>query len=139
MKYQQIDNLLFVRIDRGEELLEALKTACLSAGVKLGAVSGIGATDDFTVGVYDTDRRVYAPLSFTGAHEIVALVGNITTMNGEYYAHLHMSAADSTGRVVGGHLNRAVISATCELTVATANGSVERFRDEESGLNLWKL
>ena len=75
MKFQRIDNLLFVRIDRGEELLEALKTACLSAGVKLGAVSGIGATDDFTVGVYDTERRVYEPLSYTGAHEIVALVG----------------------------------------------------------------
>ena len=50
-----------------------------------------------------------------------------------------MSAADSTGRVVGGHLNRAVISATCELFVRTLPGTVERRLDEETGLNLYRF
>ena len=139
MKYRLINDLLFVRIDRGEEILAELKNACLAAGVRLGAVSAIGATDDFTVGLYDADTKKYAERRFTGPHEIVSLVGNVNEMNGEYYAHLHLAAANALHETFGGHLTRAVVSATCELTVHVADGRIDRFRDPESGLNLWDL
>ena len=47
-----------------------------------------------------------------------------------------MSIGDQEGRVFGGHLNRAVISATCELVVTLLEGRVERRMDPEIGLNL---
>ncbi len=139
MKYRLIGDILFVRVDRGEEILTELKNACLSAGVKLGAVSAIGASDDFTVGLYDVDTKKYAERRFTGPHEIVSLLGNVCEMSGEYYAHLHLSAANARHETFGGHLTRAVVSATCELTVRVADGRVGRLRDPESGLNLWDL
>ena len=139
MQYKRIQNVLFIRPERGEELLTVLKTACLENGVKLGLVSGIGATDDFTVGRFDLSAKRYDEIHRTGAHEIVSLLGNITTMNGEYYAHLHLAAADGEGQMTGGHLNRAVISATGEITVTILDGEVDRVRDEAIGINLWKL
>ena len=60
-------------------------------------------------------------------------------MNGEYYAHLHMSAGDAQGRVFGGHLNEAIISATCEMVVEVIDGQVERAHDADVGLNLFKF
>ena len=68
-----------------------------------------------------------------------ALTGTIDTMGGDFYCHLHMSAGDDQGRVFGGHLNRAVISATCEMVVALLPGTVDRVRSEDIGLNLWKF
>ena len=139
MKYQRFGSTVVVRIDRGEEVLEQLKTVCEKENVLLGSVSAIGATDDFTVGVFDTDTKVYKENVYTGAHEIVSLLGNVTAMNGKHYAHLHMCAANEAGNAVGGHLNRAVISATCELFISVIDGAVDRFRDEEAGLNLLAL
>ena len=58
-------------------------------------------------------------------------------MNGEPYIHLHMSAGDADGNVRGGHLSRAVISATGELVVTVIDGEIDRKFDPEIGLNLF--
>ena len=98
-------------------------------------MSALGATDDVTVGVFRTAEKKYYANNFSGDMEIVSLTGTISTMNGEYYAHLHMSVGDTEGHVVGGHLNRAVISATCEMVINVVDGAVERSFDESIGLN----
>ena len=48
-------------------------------------------------------------------------------------------AAVRAGRAVGGHLNRAVISATCEMIVTLISGTVDRAFSEQVGLNLFKF
>ena len=58
-------------------------------------------------------------------------------MDGEYYAHLHLSAGDEKGEVFGGHLNQAIVSATCEMVISIVNGDVDRCYSDEIGLNLF--
>jgi len=41
--------------------------------------------------------------------------------------------------VFGGHLNRAVVSATCEMVVDVLDGTVDRQYDPVTGLNLFKF
>ena len=60
-------------------------------------------------------------------------------MNGGFYCHLHMSAADENGRVFGGHLNSAVVSATCEMIITVIDGNADRRFDEKTGLNLFSF
>ena len=132
MEYKRFGSRMVLRIDRGEEVLTQLRRAAEQENIRLAAVSGLGAVGDFTVGVFHTAEK-------QGDFEIVSLVGTITTRDGEFYAHLHMSAGDTEGRVLGGHLNEAVISATCELVLEIMDGTVERRFDPETGLNLMEF
>ena len=139
MDYRRFGKTIVMRIDKGEEVLTQLKVMALTENIQLASVRALGATNDFTVGVFKVDEKKYYANHFTGDFEIVSLTGTISTMNGEYYAHLHMSAGDAQGRVFGGHLNEAIISATCEMVVEVIDGRVERAYDDDIGLNLFKF
>lgn len=139
MEYRRFGDTLVVRMDRGEEILEQLKALAEKEHIALASVEALGAVNDFTVGVYNTAEKKYYSNHFEGAYEIVSLTGTVSTMDGQVYLHLHMSAGDEKGAVYGGHLNRAVISATCEMVVRVIDGTVERVHDPEIGLNLFRF
>ena len=50
-----------------------------------------------------------------------------------------MSVGNEKGEVFGGHLKRAVVSATCEMVITVIDGKVDRVYDEEIGLNVFKF
>lgn len=135
MNYKKFGDTMVVSLERGEEIQHCLKEIALKENITFAEVSGLGATDDFTVSVFDTETKNYYNHTYTGDHEITSLTGSITTMNGEYYAHLHMSAADSEHQVVGGHLNRCVISGVGEIFIRIIPGQVDRALNEKIGLN----
>lgn len=139
MEYKRFENTVIARIDKGEEILTALKEIALKEEIKLAGLHALGAVNDVTVGVFNTKTKKYHANEFHGDFEIVSLTGTITTMNGEYYAHLHMSVGDEAGHVYGGHLNKAVVSATCEMVLTIMDGTVEREFNPEIGLNLMKF
>ena len=139
MEYRKFGNQIVVRMDRGEEILEQLAVIAEKEKIRLASVQALGAIDDFTVGVFHTKEKQYASNRFQGNFEIVSLTGTISTMNGAYYAHLHMSAGDAEGKVFGGHLNTAIVSATCEMVITLIDGRVKRKFNEEVGLNLFEF
>ncbi|WP_298029103.1 PPC domain-containing DNA-binding protein [uncultured Dysosmobacter sp.] len=139
MEYRKFGSTYIARIDKNEEILEQVKVLALQEDIKLASVQALGAVNDFTVGVFDTEKKEYHANHFQGSYEIVSLTGTINTMEGEFYTHLHMSAGDSQGHVVGGHLNRANVSATCEMVVTEIPGTVDRAFSGEIGLNLFQF
>lgn len=139
MDYKRFGNTIVARLDRGEEIVEQLRILSLLENIKLASIQALGATDSFTVGTYSVEKQEYKANDFSGDFEIVSLVGTVNTMDGEYYSHLHMSAGNEKGEVFGGHLNRARISATCEMVITVIDGTVDRFREEQTGLNLFKF
>lgn len=139
MEYRRFGHTIVARIDRGEEILAAVREIAGAEHIQLASVSALGATNDFTVGVYSVDEKQYRANDFKGNFEIVSLTGTINTMDGEFYTHLHMSAGDEKGQVFGGHLNRAVVSAVCEMVITVLDGVVDRRFSEEIGLNLFRF
>lgn len=139
MEYRSFGNTIVARIDRGEEILTALQEIAEAEDIRLASISALGATNDFTVGVYNVDEKQYHANDFRGNFEIVSLTGTVSTMDGRFYAHLHMSAGDEKGQVFGGHLNRAVVSAVCEMVITVIDGTVDRSFSPEIGLNLFRF
>ncbi len=139
MDYKRFGHTIVARLDKGEEILQQLQIISEKEEIKLASVSALGATNDITVGVFHTQEKKYYANHFMGDMEIVSLTGTVSTMNGEYYAHLHMSAGDTEGHVVGGHLNEAIISATCEMVIQIIDGEVDRESNQEVGLNTFKF
>ena len=139
MKYKRFGEDIAVRLEAGEEVLSSLAELAEREGVTFAEVSGIGAVDEFCVSVFDVKAKKYFDNDFREPLEIVSMSGTVTEQNGKPYLHLHASAGRADGSVVGGHLKRAVISATCELVLHTVYGRVPRFYDERTGLNLMEL
>ena len=139
MEYRKFQNKIIVRMDKGEEILEKVREVAEKEKIKLADISALGAVSEFTVGVFDTEAKEYHANEFKGSFEIVSLTGTINTMNDEFYCHLHMSAGNEEGQVFGGHLNRAIISATCEMVITLIDGRVDRRFEKEVGLNLFQF
>ena len=91
-----------------------------------------GATIEFC----DPKTKRYYPKELDGDYEITSLLGNISTMDGEIYLHLHINLADSTYSTFGGHLNSAVIGGVGEFIIEEIGGEIEREFNKEVGLNL---
>ena len=135
MDYRRFGDDIALRLDPGEEICASLLTLAEKEDIQLASFTGLGATNDLTVGVLDLNEKKYYSTDFTGTFEIVALVGNLTRQEGRPYLHAHISVGDRSCNVVGGHLNRAVISATAEIFVHVLPGEVGRTFSADRGIN----
>lgn len=139
MKYKRFGEDIVARLEVGEEVIASLSDIAEREGVTFASVSGIGAADDIAVSVYDVKAKKYFDNEFREPMEITSLLGTVSEKDGAPYIHIHATAGRADGTVIGGHLKRAVISATCELVLHTVYGRVPRFYDERTGLNLMEL
>ena len=139
MEYRKFKDKFVVRLDKGEEVIESLLKLSSLENIKLARVSALGATNKFTVGLFNVSEKKYYSSTYEGDFEIVSLTGTLSLKDGVIYPHIHMSAGDNNNVVYGGHLNSCFISATCEIVIDVIDGIVEREFNEEIGLNLFKF
>ena len=72
-----------------------------------------------------------------GTFEIDTLTGNISTMNGEPYLHMHLICTSLDGQTIGGHLFRGRVSLTLELFITAVDLELGRKHDDVLNLNKW--
>lgn len=139
MEYRKFGNYYVIRLEKGEEIVTKIKELCEKEEIKLASLSGIGAVNKVTAGLFKTKEKKYVSKTYEEDMEIVSLGGNVSCMNGETYLHFHISVANEAGEVRGGHLTEAFISATGELVLTRIEGTVDREYSDEIGLNLFKF
>jgi len=139
MEYTRFDSKLLMRLDPGEEIVEAMTAVCNKENIQLGIVSGLGAVNKATVGLFNPVTKEYYSTTMEKDFEVTNLTGNVSQMNGEVYLHLHATLADLDHNAFGGHLNAATVSATAEIWIDIVDGAVDREFSETVGLNLLKF
>lgn len=138
MEYVVKGKDIIIRLNKGEEVISSLLALIESLDIKCGRVSGIGATNNVTIGVFNADKKEYKKKNICEDMEILSLEGNLTRMDGNPYVHVHGTFA-SLDQVYGGHVNSIMVSATAEIIVNIIDVEIDRKFDEETGLNLIKL
>jgi len=140
MQTQQ-GRLFIGRFKDGGDLLAELTGLCKKEGIRLGVFSVIGALTGAKLGYYKQDEKKYTDcVSLDKKLEIASCTGNISLLNSEIFVHAHIVLADHSGKTYGGHLMPGATIFAAEYYVRELKGTpLERTRDPETGLNLWKI
>ncbi|GAA0729478.1 hypothetical protein GCM10008905_29480 [Clostridium malenominatum] len=139
MDYRRFGDKYLIRLDKGEEIIESIKEICMKEKIKLASITGIGATNDITIGIYELDKKYYNKQSFHEDFEITSLTGNVILSGDEIIPHIHVNISDKDFKVRGGHLNSAIISVTCEIVLNAIEGEASKYLNEEIGIKLIKF
>lgn len=139
MEYLRKNNLVFVRLFRGEDAFASLVTLAEDHSWKCGFVSGIGAIENIELGAYDLENKKYIKKKFDGIHELTVLQGNFCILDGRPFFHLHGMISDHECRAWGGHFFDFQVAVTCEIKIELFDREVTREFDDELGLNLIKF
>jgi uncharacterized protein len=128
-----------LKIEPGEEIIATIQSFAASQGLRAGAVSGIGAVGETELGFFVPSSGTYVRRTFAGDHEILALTGNLSEMEGEPFPHCHLILAGEDLVAHGGHLFRGVVTVTCEVQIITDPGTLRRVKRLDLGFHPLQL
>lgn len=139
MDYRRKGHFVVLRLDDGDEITASLGKVCAKEKIGSALVSGIGACRKAEIAHYNPKTKEYKIKKLSGALEIVSLSGNIALLDDKPAQHLHVILSISDFSTASGHLMKAEVYPTCEITLVLRDVKVIREKDEKTGLNLQRF
>lgn len=137
--YKQYGSTYVVSVKNHTDVAESLMTFCKDMNITAGSITGIGAISKATLRFFNPKTKQYDDRTFEEQMEIANLTGNVSTMDGETYTHLHCVLGRSNYTALAGHLLSARLNGAGEFVITTFDSPLERYHDEETGLNMYKF
>ena len=128
-----------VVLEAGEEAVACLLSFAREQRITAAAFTGIGAFRNVVLGFFDIERKEYERICIDEQVEVVTLVGNFATKDGEAKLHPHVVVSKRGGQAFGGHLLEAHVRPTLEVMVDETPAELRRETDPETGLPLLAL
>ena len=119
--------------------MASLVQFCKDHQITAGECSAIGAVKKSSICFYELADQEYRCREYESNHEVVSFTGNIALVSGEPFIHAHVVLGDQDTRLVGGHLEEAVVAVTLEVSLVAYRESFLRAHDETVGLKLLQL
>jgi predicted DNA-binding protein with PD1-like motif len=140
MDYQRVEGgrEYVARLEHGADWRGQIESFAETEGIDAAFFLSLGAVSDARVLFYDQDDQEYYPVEFDEPLEVTSAIGNISHLEGERFAHTHVTLSRPDGTMVGGHLDSATVFAG-ELYVRELDTHLEREHDEVTDLDLWPL
>ena len=140
MDYQEVegDREYVARLEHGRDWRGQIEDFAAEEGIDAAFFIGLGAVQDAVLNFYDQDDQEYYDITFDEPFEVTPAIGNISWLNGERFAHTHMTLSREDGSVVAGHLDTATTFAG-ELYVREFDTTLDREHDDVTDLDLWPL
>lgn len=126
----------FLRVERGEELVEKVQEYCRANNITAGWVNGLGACDHAVISYYDLEKKEYIKHELEEEFELLSLIGNISVVDDKPFMHAHVTLGNRDKTVIGGHLHMMRISGTGEILITKFDAELTRSKDTTTGLSL---
>ncbi|EPR71896.1 hypothetical protein ADIWIN_3094 [Winogradskyella psychrotolerans RS-3] len=135
--YKQIGNKYVVSIQNHAEITKAITAFVKEQDIKAGTIVGLGAVNEATLRFFDPATKEFVDKTFSEQMEITNLTGNISQQNDKHYIHMHVTLGRNDYTALAGHLLTAKINGAAEFVIESFDGTLNRYYDEDTGLNLY--
>jgi len=127
------------RLNKGDDIMEALTKVITQNHIVAGVITAIGAISKAKIGYFDQELKRYEEREFNEPMEILSLMGNISLKDDMPFCHLHIVLSRKDYSVIGGHLYSGSMVYALEYNIVPFHGgSFKRNMDSETGLYLWE-
>ena len=138
MEYKKIGETFYIRMDRGDEVIEKILEVCRKESIPSAVFTGIGGCRNAELQVFIPETGEFETEKLEGMLELVSLNGNVVTDDdGQLFHHTHaLYTFKKDGRhgIRGGHLKSTTVLYTAEIELRpTVGGAVGRKFDPETG------
>lgn len=125
-------------LQRGENFFAALIQCANDAKLKGASLTGLGTLVNPSLAYYYVQSKAYEEKVFPGTFELISLNGTISEreFNKKRAAHIHAALANVQFQVIGGHLMRAVVAGTAEITIIPFPNQLVKKIDDETALEI---
>ncbi|MBO1735830.1 MAG: DUF296 domain-containing protein [Coprobacter sp.] len=137
--YKRFGNKYIVSVRNRMEIVETLYTFCKEKEIKAGKISGIGAVSEATLRFFNPETKKYEDHTFREQMEIASVTGNISQLDGSIYVHIHVTLGRSDFTALAGHLHSARLNGAGEFVIEKYDGALDRYYDNNIGLNMYDL
>ncbi|MFC3959605.1 PPC domain-containing DNA-binding protein [Halovivax cerinus] len=140
MHYRSVETAgeYVARLETGADWRAEIEALAADVDADAAWFTALGAVQDAELWFYDQDEKSYDPITFDEELEVASCVGNVSSLDGERFAHTHAVLSRPDGESIAGHLNAATVFAG-EVYMRAFDTPLEREHDETTDLDLWPL
>ena len=144
MDYRKYGDTVYIRVDKGDEIIGCILDVCKKEHISSAIYSGIGGCSEAQGQTFLPESGTFETQTIRGMLELVSLSGNIVTdENSGLYHHTHAAVSYKQGDkhfVVAGHIKSITVLYTAEIELRpTIGGTIGRTFNPETGTGFWKL
>ena len=90
MDYRKFGESYYIRLDKGDEIINSVLTICKKEDIKSATYSGIGGCSSADIQTFLPEKREFEQNHLEGMLELVSLTGNVVTDENDDTITIHM-------------------------------------------------
>ena len=145
MKSQKFGDKIYLRLDKGDEVLKSVLQICREQKISSATFSGIGACDKVVIGTYLPEEHDFLRHTKEEMLEMISLMGNVTQDANHTKLNIHahgmfsyLNSETNTIQYFGGDLKSAQIMYTGEIVIEPViGGEISKQFDPNVGIDVW--
>ena len=144
MEYRKYGDTVYIRMDRGDEIIGGILELCRRERIASAIYSGIGGCGRAEIQTFLPESGRFETETLSGMLELVSLNGSVVTDEaGQYYHHTHAVFSYKDGpehRMAAGHMKSITVLYTAEIELRPVRGGeIKRKYDPETGTGFWSF